>query len=225
MSAKNSNITTLATALILCLVCSVLVSAAAISMKPKQLANIELDRNKNILMAANLFDPAKDDESQVAKLFENVETKLIDTKTGQFVSDDELKSAGISDVGTYDVEKAKKDTATQIVLDKDPAQIGTLPKYLKVFIINDEHGKLKNVVLPINGNGLWGQIYGFLTLKSDINTIEGISFYQHKETPGLGALIETPKWRATWVGKQAYDGDKIVTGVVKSGTPSPHPTM
>lgn len=132
MSAKNSNITTLATALILCLVCSVLVSAAAISMKPKQLANIELDRNKNILMAANLFDPAKDDESQVAKLFENVETKLIDTKTGQFVSDDELKSAGISDVGAYDVEKAKKDTATQIVLDKDPAQIGTLPKYLKV---------------------------------------------------------------------------------------------
>ncbi|WP_323843155.1 Na(+)-translocating NADH-quinone reductase subunit C [Moraxella sp. Pampa] len=223
MSAKNSNITTLATALILCLVCSVLVSAAAISMKPKQLANIELDRNKNILMAANLFDPAKDDESQVAKLFENVETKLIDTKTGQFVSDDELKSAGISDVGAYDVEKAKKDTATQIVLDKDPAQIGTLPKYLKVFIINDEHGKLKNVVLPINGNGLWGQIYGFLTLKSDINTIEGISFYQHKETPGLGALIETPKWRATWVGKQAYDGDKIVTGVVKSGTPKPTP--
>ncbi|WP_323841708.1 MULTISPECIES: Na(+)-translocating NADH-quinone reductase subunit C [unclassified Moraxella] len=223
MSAKSSNITTLATALILCLVCSVLVSAAAISMKPKQLANIELDRNKNILMAANLFDPAKDDESQVAKLFENVETKLIDTKTGQFVSDDELKSAGISDVGAYDVEKAKKDTATQIVLDKDPAQIGTLPKYLKVFIINDEHGKLKNVVLPINGNGLWGQIYGFLTLKSDINTIEGISFYQHKETPGLGALIETPKWRATWVGKQAYDGDKIVTGVVKSGTPKPTP--
>lgn len=223
MSAKNSNITTLATALILCLVCSVLVSAAAISMKPKQLANIELDRNKNILMAANLFDPAKDDESQVAKLFENVETKPIDTKTGQFVSDDELKSAGISDVGAYDVEKAKKDTATQIVLDKDPAQIGTLPKYLKVFIINDEHGKLKNVVLPINGNGLWGQIYGFLTLKSDINTIEGISFYQHKETPGLGALIETPKWRATWVGKQAYDGDKIVTGVVKSGTPKPTP--
>lgn len=223
MSAKNSNITTLATALILCLICSVLVSAAAISMKPKQLANIELDRNKNILMAANLFDPTKDDNAKAAELFKSVEVKLINTKTGQFASEDELKQAGITDVTTYDVEKAKKDPKTQIILEEDPAQIGALPQFLKVYLINDESGKIKNVVLPINGNGLWGQIYGFLTLKSDFNTIEGISFYQHKETPGLGALIETPKWRATWTDKQAYDGDKVVTGVVKSGSPKPNP--
>lgn len=223
MSAKNSNVTTLATALVLCLVCSIMVSAAAISMKPKQLANIELDRNKNILMAANLFDPAKHSADDAQKMFESVEIKLIDTKTGKFATDEELKSAGISDVGAYEVERAKKDPKTNIVLDEDPAQIGALPKYLKVYIINDESGQLKNVVLPINGNGLWGQIYGFLTLKSDLNTIEGISFYQHKETPGLGALIETPKWRATWVDKQAYDGDKIATGVVKSGTSKPNP--
>ena len=223
MSAKNSNITTLATALILCLVCSVLVSAAAISMKPKQLANIELDRNKNILMAANLFDPTKDSADKATELFKAVEIKLIDTKTGKFATDEELAAAGINDVGAYDVEKAKKDPATNIALQEDPAQIGALPQYLKVYIINDETGNLKNVVLPINGNGLWGQMYGFLTLKSDLNTIEGISFYQHKETPGLGALIETPKWRATWSDKQAYDGDKIVTGVVKAGTPKPNP--
>lgn len=224
MSAKNSNITTLATALILCLVCSVLVSAAAISMKPKQDANVLLDRNKNILMAANLFDPAKDNASKVNELFKNVEIKLINTKTGQFVTDDELKAAGITDVGAYDAEKASKNPETAIDLGADdPAQIGAVAQLLKVYIIKDDNGKLKNVVLPINGNGLWGQIYGFLTLKDDINTIEGISFYKHKETPGLGALIETPKWRATWVGKQAFDGDKIVTGVVKSGTPKPTP--
>ena len=224
MSAKNSNIGTLVTALVLCLVCSVMVSVAAISMKPKQLANVEFDRNKNILMAANLFDPTKNSSADAAKLFESVEIKLINTKTGQFASDDELKAAGITDVGAYDVAKASKNTKTNISLDgDDPAKVGALPQFLKVYLINDSAGKLKNVVLPINGNGLWGQIYGFLTLKSDINTIEGISFYQHKETPGLGALIEEAKWRATWVDKKAYDGDKIVTGVVKAGTAKPTP--
>ncbi|WP_066803369.1 Na(+)-translocating NADH-quinone reductase subunit C [Moraxella oblonga] len=218
----SSNNKTLLTALVLCLVCSVLVSAAAISMKPKQDSNVLLDRNKNILMAANLFDPAKDNPSKVNELFKNVEIKLINTETGKFATDDELKSAGISDVGAYDPEKASKNPATAISLKgDDPAQIGAVAKLLKVYLINDEAGQLKNVVLPINGNGLWGQIYGFLTLKADLNTIEGIAFYKHKETPGLGALIETPKWRATWVGKQAYEGDKIVTGVVKSGTPKP----
>lgn len=183
MSAKNSNISTMATALILCLVCSVMVSVAAISMKPKQPGNIELDRNKNILMAANMFDPAKDSNADAERLFENVEIKLINTKTGQFAAADELKQAGISDVGTYDATKAGKDPKTNIDLgNDDPAQIGALPQFLKVYLINDDNGKLKNVVLPINGNGLWGQIYGFLTLKSDLNTIEGISFYQHKET-------------------------------------------
>lgn len=224
MSAKNSNVSTMMTALVLCLVCSVMVSAAAISMKPKQLANVELDRNKNILMAANLFDPAKHSASDAQKMFENVEIKLVDTKTGKFATDEELKSAGITDVGAYDVEKAKKDPATNIPLEEDPALVGALPQYLKVYLIK-ENDKLKNVVLPINGNGLWGQIYGFLTLKDDINTIEGISFYQHKETPGLGALIETPKWRAQWTDKQAYDGDKIATGVVKAGTPKANPNQ
>ncbi|MDO4895532.1 Na(+)-translocating NADH-quinone reductase subunit C [Moraxella sp.] len=224
MSAKNSNATTMMTALVLCLVCSVMVSAAAISMKPKQDENILLDRNKNILMAANLFDPAKNTAEDAQKMFEAVEIKLVNTKTGTFATDEELKAAGISDVGAYDAVKASKDPATNIDLGSDdPARIGALPQFLKVYVINDDAGKLKNIVLPINGNGLWGQIYGFLTLKNDINTIEGISFYQHKETPGLGALIETPKWRALWTDKQAYDGDKVITGVVKSGSPKPNP--
>lgn len=223
--SKNNNIKTIVTALVLCLVCSVMVSVAAISMKPRQLSNIELDRNKNILMAANMFDPAKDSNEDAERLFDNVQIRLVNTKTGQFASDEELKAANIDDVGMYDASKASRDSQTNIDLgDDDPAQVGALPQFLKVYLINDEQGKLKNLVLPINGNGLWGQIYGFLTLKSDLNTIEGISFYQHKETPGLGALIETPRWRATWTDKQAYDEQgNITTGVVKSGSPKPNP--
>ena len=76
------------------------------------------------------------------------------------------------------------------------------------------------VVLPIQGYGLWGTIYGFLTLESDMNTIKGISFYEHKETPGLGARIEEPEWRAKWSGIHSYDENgNVATGVTKAGTP------
>lgn len=163
-----------------------MVSAAAISMKPKQLANVELDRNKNILMAANLFDPEKDSPDTVAKRFENVQIRLIDTKTGQFATDDMLKADNISDVGAYDVVKASKDVSSHIVLDSDPAQVGALPKYLKVYIINDDTGNLKNVVLPINGNGLWGQIYGFLTLNPTSTPLKASLFISTKKPQAWG---------------------------------------
>lgn len=217
---------TMIVAAVLCLVCSVAVSVAAVSMKPRQLENIAIDRNKNILMAANLFDPAKDSDADAIERFKNVQTRLIDLKKGVFASDADLKAAGIDDVAAYDAHKAAKDETLGYALmgDNDLARIGRLPKFAKIYLINDDSGALKNVVLPINGYGLWGQIYGFITLKADLNTIEGISFYQHKETPGLGALITEPRWRAQWNNKTAFDDSgKLVTGVVKSGTPKPNP--
>ncbi|NLG06029.1 MAG: NADH:ubiquinone reductase (Na(+)-transporting) subunit C, partial [Clostridia bacterium] len=102
----------------------------------------------------------------------------------------------------------------------DPAGIGRVPKYAKVYVKSDDAGKPEMVVLPIQGYGLWGTIYGFLTLESDMNTIKGISFYEHKETPGLGARIEEPEWRAKWSGIHSYDENgNVATGVTKAGTP------
>ena len=221
---KNSNVSTLATALILCLICSVLVSVAPVSLKQKQLSNVQIDRNKNILMAANLFDPTKDAASVVEERFKNVETKIINTQSGAFATEDELTKAGITNIDAYDPAKAAKSDELGVKLgDDDPARVGAVPKYAKVYLLKDESGKIKNIILPINGYGLWGQIYGFITLQSDINTIEGISFYQHKETPGLGALIEEADWRAKWNGAKTYNDsfDKVTIGVSKAGSPQP----
>ena len=102
----------------------------------------------------------------------------------------------------------------------DPAGIGRVPKYAKVYVKSDDAGQPEMVVLPIQGYGLWGTIYGFLTLESDMNTIKGISFYEHKETPGLGARIEEPEWRAMWSGIHSYDENgAVATGVTKAGNP------
>lgn len=217
---KNSNFTTISVALVLCLVCSVLVSAVAVGLKPMQVENAALDRNKNILMAADMFDPATDTNADVQARFEDFEVRLIELETGEFASEEALAADGITDINSYDAEAASKDLRLSTSLQDDPARIGRVPKYAKVYIMSDANDQPELVVLPVHGYGLWGTIYGFLTLEGDMNTIKGISFYEHKETPGLGALIDEPRWREQWQGKQAYDEQgNVATGATKAGNP------
>ena len=64
--------------------------------------------------------------------------------------------------------------------------------------------------------GLWGILYGYLAISGDLNTIVGLEFYQHKETPGLGAEVDNPKWKALWRGKKIYDENgEILIKVMK----------
>ena len=218
---KSNNAKTISVALTLCLVCSVLVSAVAVGLKPAQVENARLDRNKNILVAADMYNAESDTADDVAERFKDFDVKIIDLNKGNYLDDDQLKAAGIPDRNAYDASQATKNQALSEDLgDNDPAGIGRKPKYAKVYVKEDDAGKPELVVLPIQGYGLWGTIYGFLTLESDMNTIKGISFYEHKETPGLGARIEEPEWRAQWNGIHSYDdnGD-VATGVTKAGNP------
>ena len=218
---KSNNAKTISVALTLCLVCSVLVSAAAVGLKPAQVENARLDRNKNILVAAGMYDAESDTANDVAERFKDFDVEIVDLNTGNYLSDEELATAGIPDRNAYDAGQATKNKALSEDLgSNDPAGIGRKPKYAKVYVKNDDAGQPEMVVLPIQGYGLWGTIYGFLTLESDMNTIKGISFYEHKETPGLGARIEEPEWRAKWSGIHSYDDSgNVATGVSKAGNP------
>ncbi len=220
LKPKSNNMKTIIVALTLCLVCSVLVAAAAVGLKPAQIENARLDRNKNILVAAGMFNPNTDTNEDVAERFKDFDVEIVDLSKGNYLDDDALKAVGIADRNTYDVSQATKNKALSDDLgSNDPASIGRKPKYAKVYVKNDDAGKPEMIVLPIQGYGLWGTIYGFLTLEGDMNTIKGISFYEHKETPGLGARIEEPKWRAMWTGIHSYDenGD-VATGVSTTGS-------
>ncbi|MDE4455777.1 Na(+)-translocating NADH-quinone reductase subunit C [Psychrobacter sp. DAB_AL62B] len=220
LKPKSNNMKTIIVALTLCLVCSVLVAAAAVGLKPAQVENAKLDRNKNILVAAGMFNPDTDTNEDVAERFKDFNVEIVDLNKGNYLDDEALKAVGIADRNTYDASQATKNKALSDDLgDNDPASIGRKPKYAKVYVKNDAAGKPEMIVLPIQGYGLWGTIYGFLTLEGDMNTIKGISFYEHKETPGLGARIEEPKWRAMWTGIHSYDenGD-VATGVATSGS-------
>ncbi|MDA1342363.1 MAG: NADH:ubiquinone reductase (Na(+)-transporting) subunit C, partial [Proteobacteria bacterium] len=64
--------------------------------------------------------------------------------------------------------------------------------------------KIKSIILPVSGYGLWSTLYGFLSLDADGQTVQSINFYDQAETPGLGGEVVNPMWRALWKGKKVY---------------------
>ena len=78
-------------------------------------------------------------------------------------------------------------------------------------------GKLNSYIVPIDGPGLWGMMFGYIALKPDLNSVKGITFYKHIETPGLGGEAEKPWFRNNWVDKKIFDkNNKFVSvGVAK----------
>ena len=74
-----------------------------------------------------------------------------------------------------------------------------------------------SVVLPLYGAGLWGPIWGYVALASDMNTVKGIVLDHSGETPGLGAEITTAKHQAMYVGKTVFEGEELVGITLKKG--------
>ena len=195
---------TFSVALALCIVCAVVVSSAAVILRPTQEVNKLLDLKSNILASAGLLQQGVSIETQ----FEQISTRIVDLETGRFTD--------AVDVASYDQRKASKDPALSIALDpkQDPAKIKRRANYATVYLLETEQG-IEKIILPIKGYGLWSTLYGFLALESDLQTVAGIGFYEHTETPGLGGEIDNPRWKAGWVGKQAYRQGEVVINVLK----------
>ncbi|MDR1888849.1 MAG: Na(+)-translocating NADH-quinone reductase subunit C, partial [Zoogloeaceae bacterium] len=121
---------------------------------------------------------------------------------------------------TFDALKAAKDpqTSTELPGNQDIALIKRREQFTTVYLLENENGSLEALILPIRGYGLWSTLYGFLALKPDLNTVVGLGFYQHAETPGLGGEVDNPKWKALWPGKTLFDDNgKPVIQIVKGG--------
>ena len=177
----------------LCLVCSILVSTSAVMFKPLQQANKEADIKKNILAVSGLLT----EDADITSLFEQFEVKIVDLETGDY-SD--------IDPATYDQRKAAGDPEQNVTLssEQDIAGIGRRAKLAKIYILKDGDS-IKQAVLPIHGYGLWSTLYGFISFEGDFNTIGGLQFYAHAETPGLGGEVDNPRWRKQWQGKKAFN--------------------
>lgn len=193
--------------LVLAFACSALVAGAAVGLRPKQEANRALDRQKNILIAAGIYTA----DEPVEKLFENIEPRVVDLATGEFVPEADI------DPATYNQQRAplSDEFGRKLPKESDIARLGRQEKFSVVYLVNEDD-RLSQVVLPVRGKGLWSTMYAYVAVAADLSTIRGISFYQHGETPGLGGEIENPAWQAGWQGKQLYSDDgNFVLEVVK----------
>ena len=197
---------TLVVAVLLCLVCSLIVSVAAVVLKPLQASNIELDKRKNILAVAGI--PYTDDT--VDEAFAQIQAQAVDLVAGEYTD--------AVNADTFDQRKAARDPeySVSVSADQDIASIRSRSRYAVVYQVNDANGELEKLILPVNGYGLWSTLYGFLAINSDLKTAGGLKFYEHKETPGLGGEVDNPRWQAQWDGKQLYDADgEVVVALIK----------
>ena len=204
---RDSVLGTIAVAAGLCIVCSILVSTAAVGLRPRQVANKQLFQKKNILLAAGLVQHDEQlTPERISQLFENIETEVAELDTG--------KVTDAVDPATYEQKAAARDPKLSVPTE-GLAGFQTREKYSLVYLLKKD-GNVAKIVLPVYGKGLWSTLYGYLALESDKNTIAGLTFYEHRETPGLGGEVDNPIWKAKWVGKKvSNDQDEIVIEVLK----------
>lgn len=195
--AKDSVSKTFLVAGLLSVVCSALVSTSAVLLRPRQDINKDLDRKKNILQAAGLFDK----DRPVEDLFAQFETRVVNLASGEF--SDNFEAAG------FDQRNFAKSTEHGLAIprEEDLAGLKRRSKFALVYIARDEQGSLQQLILPVHGKGLWSTLYGYLALDADLNSVNGFAFYEHGETPGLGGEVDNPRWKAQWIGKQAFAAD------------------
>ncbi|HOQ89314.1 MAG TPA: Na(+)-translocating NADH-quinone reductase subunit C [Candidatus Hydrogenedentes bacterium] len=194
---------------LICLVCSLMISVVTVALREKQEINRHLDKQVAVLRTAWLVSPdEKPSPEQVAELFKNIRVHVIDITTGE-------PAEGVTPE-TFDDAKAP----TIPVTENGPG-MPEVPKLVRIYEILDEQGKTKEFILPVVGKGLWSTMRGFLALDADGNTIQGLSFYEHGETPGLGGEVDNPRWKELWKGRKAYDSNGNVAIKVRKGPAGP----
>ena len=210
-SQKESTARTLTVALLVCLVCSVFVAGAAVALKPTQVENSLLDKQRSILAIAGLGAPSMS-SAQVKDMFKGtIKARLVDLESGTF--------SDARDPVTFDPLKASKDPKLSSVLkgSDDIAGIKRQEHFSTVYVVEKE-GQVETLILPVRGYGLWSTLHGFIAVKGDLNTVVGMGFYQHGETPGLGGEVDNPKWKGQWPGKTLFDEDgQLAVQIVKGG--------
>lgn len=178
MANVNSNGFTVIFATIACVVSGVLLSSANLGLKEMQAENEKVDKQKSVLLAAGLSKP-DDTKETIAAWFTGEEAKIqafvIDTKTGEKTDEKTVEELLKLPDARMEVKEGKKVT-----------------KIYQVIYESSVEGS-ESYILPVVGDGLWGKMHGYLAVGTDGYSIKGICFYNHKETPGLGAEI-TEKW-------------------------------
>lgn len=172
-----------------------LLSLAATLLQPAQEKNLEIEKKKSMLESIGVPATRENTVELYAKYINE-----------SFV----LNSKG---------EPVEGVDAFKVVV-KNEQKKPLEEQYLPVFRATPDNGE-KVIILPVEGKGLWGPIYGYVSLRSDLNTIYGVTFDHKAETPGLGAEINTTEFESMFLGKKLFDNEKFISVQVHKGGASP----
>ena len=199
------------------LICSGLVSAAVVMLRPIQLNNQMLDQSRNIMQLTGLL-PADGqlEDDELLDLYKTLDRRIVHIDAAGF--DGEI------DPVTFNLSRADNDPELSVGIppDQDLASLGRRSSYTPVYMVWDG-AQLDRIILPVRGNGMWSMLRGYIALESDLNTISGMTFYEQNETPGLGDQITHEHWLEQWQGRRIYDAQgnprfRVNEGAVQPGT-------
>ena len=192
---RNSNTYTFLYAAIMVIVVAAVLASVSMALKPAQKKNVAIEKKQNILASVNIESTAANAEAIYA---DKIVSEYVVTVKGEQVDGDAFNT---------DLKKERAKDAADMLLP--------------VFEVKTDDG-LK-YVLPLYGAGLWGPIWGYVSLSDDMNTIYGANFDHEGETPGLGAEISTTGFEAPFKGKTIFDesGKLVSILVAKVGQVAP----
>jgi len=173
----------------LTIVCSLLLSLASEGLRSLKEKNVEIDKKKNILNAIGLNTTSLSNSDIDKYFFNNIDTLIIDAngKINNTLTISDLNA--IENNQTGEVKYFSDD-------------IEYLPMY--------EDNSKNVVVLPISGKGLWSTLFGYFAIDSNnYSTVRGITFYKHKETPGLGGEVSKKWFQSNFIGKEIYKSNSL----------------
>jgi len=196
-------------AALVCVMCALLVSTAVVVLRPVQDRNALLQRQRNLLEVAGLYRPGEPVDRQFAR----IEPRVVDLATGSYVEG--------ADAVRFDIARTTRDpkASDAVAGDTDIARIHRRPRQMPVFLVRSDAG-IETVILPMHGYGLWSTMYAYVALDGRGERVKGVTFYSHAETPGLGAEIDNPRWRASWVGQRLFGDDGRLRFDIAKGVPA-----
>lgn len=207
MNTNGNAYTVIYTTVVVALVAAIL-AFVAMTLKPKQDANIKAETISQMLTAAQFYTKdecsAMGNDKVLEAYSQNIKEAYTISLKGEKVRD---LNTEVKSIELQDGLKAQNKNI------KDGSDAADLP----VYVFNKD-GKSVTVV-PVYGAGLWGPIWGYIALDEDLQTIVGAYFDHDSETPGLGAKIkDDPSFRAEFIGKKVNVASDPVFSVVKVGT-------
>lgn len=208
--AKDSPFRAILTALAVAVVCALLVSYSAVTLRPLYIANLEAERQARLRSMLTTL-PGAVGEIDIG----NVQSRIVELNSGAYADD--------VDVATFDRDKAivDPDRSFAIPLEQDLAGIKRRAHHAAVYIVHDEDGAKRALILPVYGSGYQSTLYGFLAVAADTQSVLGLKFYEQNDTPGIGARIQDPEWEALWPGKVVYDDAGMLRLGVARGQVAP----